>query len=259
MTTNADYAIHKSARAHTDRSIRVFRYWLNERQFPLAPPKPAGTPPAKTPPITRGQLRVRLLEEYAALSLIDDLTAPQKARRNRIERIVAGMVNVRPGSPEWDAPVPRYQPQSAKPKPSQHRPESANVVWRTWLADPNRQLIVVNKPATRVTRFTDNGDEYTEAVRVDEFWITMVEELRLPHATDQQLAYLNTHYLASGVPLTFRGKYGWRVYEPIEAVAGPFSHIDDAEQYAMGWKSELDDDWHDFGAGQDVSPLYVEA
>lgn len=227
------------ARPHTDKSTAIFRLWLNERCFPL-------NPPAKATP------------DPAAVRLAAELDARREAQLAEIRKIRA-MYRL----PFSDQPVKREEgrgyyhngfptkaPAAKVKAPSPHRPESANVVWKTWLADGERELVLVAHKRKGQVITTDGDTEVTRATEVTDYWVTLAETRSIPLDTDEALASANAMYYRAGVPMTFKTK-SWRVLEPVEEAIGPFSSLDDAERAMTAWASEINDDFRDHHNLQD--------
>lgn len=60
------------------------------------------------------------------------------------------------------------------------RPELVNIVWKTWLADRQRMVIVVQQTMTKhVQVMTDTWESETKQVTFDRFFVTMAEQATL--------------------------------------------------------------------------------
>ena len=219
--------VSDSARSHTEQNLRAFRFMLNERAWTVQ-----GSGESRSQEVATGSEAVLAVQA-----------------RNHARSGQAGYHN---GYPTEFG--------SGKRKPSDRRPESANVIWKTYVDD--YMLVLVAKTSRVVETVETSAGSTTVERDVTKYWVTMAEWQTASIETDADLARVNAEYFQRqqqdgtlrGIPLVYRSKKGWRVIEPFGEWLGVYTSADEAEDHMRKWADELriDASFHDDSGWDEV-------
>ena len=248
----------------SSKSVPFFRNLLNERQFPLSAQAAKLAPTAKVAswqyqcPVCVGTARA---EHIGWLVKMRDRVSSQQAFEDLQDRIT-DLQSLTQGCQLHD--VDYHQ---TRDELSPTRPSLNNVVWKQWLGDPTRSLVIVQQTMTKTVQVsTDIFESEPKPITFDRFFVVMCEEAVLTFATEYELAVANQIYFGRGVGLAKwmvqprhvarqltdgsmskdrRKPKTWTVLEPVEEFHMAGSSIADAESICDNWSSQLNAEYYD--------------